>query len=173
MANHFDPELLDRERTWELPKPVHYDVERFPKAYATSNKPLRSAARTTGHTWAPLGPFPAAIDYFGDGSFYLIDSPGHLLGHINALVRVGPQKWVFLGGDAAHHPDLLRGTREIATWDTPRGCGCVHVDPDATRTTLARIRALQQQEDAHVEIVLAHDFEWRSRNAHRFFPSSL
>lgn len=28
-----------------------------------------------------------ALDYFGDGSFYIPDSPGHAFGHINALCQ--------------------------------------------------------------------------------------
>lgn len=29
-----------------------------------------------------------AFDYFGDGSFYLLDSPGHAVGHLCGLARV-------------------------------------------------------------------------------------
>lgn len=51
-----------------------------------------------------IGHFPA-YDYFKDGSLYLIDSPGHCVGHLCALVRTttNPDTFVFLGGDAAHH----------------------------------------------------------------------
>ncbi|KAL2144222.1 hypothetical protein VTI28DRAFT_9433 [Corynascus sepedonium] len=31
-----------------------------------------------------------ALDYFNDGSFYLLDTPGHATGHISALARVTP-----------------------------------------------------------------------------------
>jgi hypothetical protein len=46
-----------------------------------------------------------ALDYFGDGSFYLLDSPGHAIGHICGLARVtsSPDSFIFMGGDAAHH----------------------------------------------------------------------
>lgn len=49
-------------------------------------------------------------DYFGDGSFYLLDSPGHAVGHLCALARVtaGPDSFVFMGGDACHHAGLFR-----------------------------------------------------------------
>lgn len=33
------------------------------------------------HGWEPIGPFPHALDYFGDGSLYIVDAPGHLQGH--------------------------------------------------------------------------------------------
>ncbi|KAJ7696604.1 beta-lactamase-like protein [Mycena rosella] len=49
-----------------------------------------------------------AIDYFGDGSLYLLDTPGHLPGHLSALARVTPSSFVLLGGDAFHHPGQLR-----------------------------------------------------------------
>ncbi|KAJ6512906.1 beta-lactamase-like protein [Mycena sanguinolenta] len=44
-----------------------------------------------------------AIDYFGDGSFYLLNTPGHLPGHLSALARVTPTTFISLGGDAFHH----------------------------------------------------------------------
>ncbi|OAP59204.1 hypothetical protein AYL99_06502 [Fonsecaea erecta] len=52
-----------------------------------------------------LGGFQA-LDYFGDGSFYLLDAPGHAIGHICALARVtgdGDDTFIFMGGDACHH----------------------------------------------------------------------
>ncbi|KAF7311570.1 Metallo-beta-lactamase superfamily protein [Mycena kentingensis (nom. inval.)] len=50
----------------------------------------------------------AAIDYFGDGSFYLMSTPGHFPGHITALARVSPSSFVLLGGDTFHNPGELR-----------------------------------------------------------------
>ncbi|KAF7369677.1 Metallo-beta-lactamase superfamily protein [Mycena venus] len=52
-------------------------------------------------------------DFFGDGSLYLLDVPGHLDGHICALARVTPTSFVFLAGDACFHPGLLRPTPEL------------------------------------------------------------
>ncbi|KAJ6581614.1 beta-lactamase-like protein [Mycena capillaripes] len=43
-----------------------------------------------------------AIDYFGDGSFYLLNTPGHMPGHMSALARVTPTSFVSLGGDTFH-----------------------------------------------------------------------
>jgi len=58
-----------------------------------------------------LGPFNA-IDFFGDGSFYLLDSPGHTIGHICGLARTStsPDTFVFMGGDASHHPGEFRAS---------------------------------------------------------------
>ena len=62
-----------------------------------------------------------AIDFFGDGSFYLLDAPGHAIGHVNALARTtvgtsttntGTPKnedtFILMTGDAFHHPGALR-----------------------------------------------------------------
>lgn len=59
-----------------------------------------------------IGHFPA-VDFFNDGSLYLVDSPGHEVGHICALVRttISPPTFVFLGGDAAHHGAEFRPSK--------------------------------------------------------------
>ncbi|TFK48510.1 Metallo-hydrolase/oxidoreductase [Heliocybe sulcata] len=49
-----------------------------------------------------------ACYYFGDGSFYLLDTPGHCPGHITALARVTPTTFILMGGDTCHHPGQLR-----------------------------------------------------------------
>ncbi|KAK3938540.1 beta-lactamase-like protein [Diplogelasinospora grovesii] len=51
-----------------------------------------------------------AVDYFGDGSFYLLDSPGHAVGHICGLARVtsDPASFILMGGDAFHHGGEIR-----------------------------------------------------------------
>ncbi|KAJ7043741.1 hypothetical protein C8F04DRAFT_728644 [Mycena alexandri] len=54
-----------------------------------------------------------AIDYFGDGSFYLLDTPGHLPGHLSALARVTPTSFVHLAGDTYHNAAEMRPRPEI------------------------------------------------------------
>lgn len=49
-----------------------------------------------------------AYDYFGDGSFYLLDSPGHAIGHVCGLARVTSDSFIFMGGDACHHGGEFR-----------------------------------------------------------------
>ncbi|KAF2259660.1 hypothetical protein CC78DRAFT_54667 [Lojkania enalia] len=51
-----------------------------------------------------------AFDYFGDGSFYLLDSPGHAIGHICGLARVtaSPNSFILMGGDICHHVGQFR-----------------------------------------------------------------
>ncbi|KAK6077446.1 metallo-beta-lactamase superfamily protein [Seiridium cupressi] len=53
----------------------------------------------------------AGFDYFGDGSFYLLEAPGHATGHMCGLARVNASPepaFVFMGADACHHPGVLR-----------------------------------------------------------------
>ncbi|KAH7399182.1 metallo-beta-lactamase superfamily protein [Phaeosphaeria sp. MPI-PUGE-AT-0046c] len=47
-----------------------------------------------------IGQFDA-IDLYGDGSFYLLNTPGHTIGHMSALARttVDPPTFIFMGGD--------------------------------------------------------------------------
>lgn len=55
----------------------------------------------------------AAHDYFGDGSFYLLDTPGHATGHVCGLARVtsgATDTFILMGGDACHHGGEFRPT---------------------------------------------------------------
>lgn len=56
-----------------------------------------------------------AFDYFGDGSFYILDSPGHTTAHICALARVttSPDSFIFMGGDACHHGAEFRPSKYL------------------------------------------------------------
>ena len=59
----------------------------------------------TGENIVMIGNFKA-VDYFGDGSFYVLDAPGHAIGHLCALARVKgddrQEGFVFMGADACH-----------------------------------------------------------------------
>ena len=59
-----------------------------------------------------IGKFQAK-DYFGDGSFYILNVPGHATGHICGLVRTTPDTFVFLGGDVCHFAGVFRPTEYI------------------------------------------------------------
>ncbi len=57
-----------------------------------------------------------AFDYFGDGSFYLLDSPGHAIGHMCGFARVktgAEDSFIFMGGDACHHGGEFRPTEYL------------------------------------------------------------
>ncbi|KAJ5371300.1 uncharacterized protein N7496_007392 [Penicillium cataractarum] len=57
-----------------------------------------------------------AFDYFCDGSFYLLDSPGHAIGHLCGLARTtkDPDTFVFLGGDVCHYGGLFRPSKYLS-----------------------------------------------------------
>ncbi|KAL3471506.1 hypothetical protein BJX99DRAFT_237251 [Aspergillus californicus] len=54
-----------------------------------------------------------AIDFFQDGSLYLLKSSGHTHNHISALARTSKDRFIFLGGDIAHHPGEYRPTKHL------------------------------------------------------------
>ncbi|CEI63560.1 hypothetical protein FVEN_g6691 [Fusarium venenatum] len=58
----------------------------------------------SGEAALDIGKFQA-YDFYGDGSFYLLNSPGHAVGHMSALARTtaDPPSFMLLGGDIAHH----------------------------------------------------------------------
>lgn len=55
-----------------------------------------------------------AVDWFGDGSFYLLNTPGHAVGHLSALARTtairdgADSSFILLAGDVCHHAGELR-----------------------------------------------------------------
>ena len=59
-----------------------------------------------------IGPFPAT-DFYGDGSLYLLDTPGHWPGHLCALARTTPDTFVYLGGDMCHFAGHFRPSEDI------------------------------------------------------------
>ncbi|PGH03580.1 hypothetical protein GX51_04006 [Blastomyces parvus] len=159
----FDSNLLPRERTVELPFPSSAAAASTPAVSLLSNGEKRH--------WEALGPFPAAMDYFGDGSVFIVNAPGHLAGHLNMLVRAGVagvdgdgegEKWMYLAGDTAHDVRVYKGTRELAVYPDPKKAGhwaCAHADKEAAHEHLLRVRKLDEEE-AGVEVVLSHDFGW-------------
>ncbi|OBT89614.1 hypothetical protein VE02_01708 [Pseudogymnoascus sp. 03VT05] len=72
-------------------------------------RPTREITFNKFPTGLKIGPFPA-FDYFGDGSFYLLNAPGHAIGHMCALARTTstPPTFIFMGGDTCRHMGELR-----------------------------------------------------------------
>ncbi|KAH7050022.1 hypothetical protein B0J12DRAFT_753282 [Macrophomina phaseolina] len=54
-----------------------------------------------------IGAF-SAVDFFGDGSFYLLSTPGHAIGHICGLARITPNSFILTDRDASHHSGELQ-----------------------------------------------------------------
>jgi glyoxylase-like metal-dependent hydrolase (beta-lactamase superfamily II) len=64
-----------------------------------------------------IGKFKAH-DFFADGSFYLLDVPGHAVGHMCALARTTERSFVLLGADACHFAGALRPSNYIPLPET-------------------------------------------------------
>lgn len=83
------------------------------------NHNVREESFDVGPESLSIGGFPA-VDYFGDGSFFLLNAPGHTIGHLTALARISlastssrehpRDKFVLLGGDICHYPGVFRPT---------------------------------------------------------------
>jgi glyoxylase-like metal-dependent hydrolase (beta-lactamase superfamily II) len=52
--------------------------------------------------WRRFGPFDEAMDYFGDGSFWVVQAPGHMPGNCLAVARLKNGHWICLGSDCCH-----------------------------------------------------------------------
>ncbi|RSL87849.1 hypothetical protein CEP52_015416 [Fusarium oligoseptatum] len=87
--------------------PADPDAVILESDYAGRN--LREIDFATG---LQIGQF-RAMGYFGDGSFYLLDSPGHAVGHLCALARTTPSTFIFMGGDGCHHAGSLRPNKHL------------------------------------------------------------
>lgn len=108
--------------------------------------------------WIKLGSFDRAFDVFGDGSAYLIDSPGHSSGHQMMLIRVKTSSsgddFVLLAGDCFHHPELLKDPKRTAR--PPYSEGSMHAEPEIAVDTITRTKLFAEQEN--VWVIGAHDF---------------
>jgi glyoxylase-like metal-dependent hydrolase (beta-lactamase superfamily II) len=77
---------------------------------------------TSKYKCLTIGGFQA-IDFFQDGSLFLLATPGHTMSHISALARttstseqeagVPVSTFVLLGGDIAHHASVFRPSRYL------------------------------------------------------------
>ena len=52
--------------------------------------------------WEPFGRFDKALDFFGDGSFWVLQAPGHMVGNLAAAARLPTGDWVILASDCCH-----------------------------------------------------------------------
>ncbi|PWY75018.1 metallo-beta-lactamase superfamily protein [Aspergillus heteromorphus CBS 117.55] len=54
-----------------------------------------------------------AHDFFGNGSFYLLDTPGHCVGHMCGLARTTAETFLLLGGDICHFSGVIRPNADL------------------------------------------------------------
>lgn len=78
-----------------------------------SGRTIREIDFSTESNGLVLGRY-RALDFFQDGSFYLLDVPGHAAGHMAALVRTtsshSTSTFMLLGADTCHHAGEFRPT---------------------------------------------------------------
>ncbi|PPQ68323.1 hypothetical protein CVT24_004805 [Panaeolus cyanescens] len=130
---------------------------------------------TSADVWTPIGPFPRAFDLFGDGSFYIIDSPGHLPGHVNVLIRTSADGgWIYLAGDSAHHWHLITGEADVAVGHAGHLHSCAHENKEQAEDHIRRIRELWKGNE-RVRVLLAHDQPWYKLNkgSKAFWPGKI
>ncbi|KAI9053698.1 hypothetical protein LZ554_002651 [Drepanopeziza brunnea f. sp. 'monogermtubi'] len=112
--------------------------------------------------WVRFGPFDKAMDFFGNGSLWIVQAPGHMPGNLCAVAHVDGDQWVLLGSDCCHSRRLLDGLEDFGSWHLPDGCrASLQADEDAARDTIRRIRIIEA--DLHCHVALAHDEEWMVR----------
>jgi glyoxylase-like metal-dependent hydrolase (beta-lactamase superfamily II) len=117
------------------------------------------------------GSFPA-FDYFGDGSFFLLDCPGHAVGHMCGLARTSSDEseaghsFIFMGADTCHHGGEYRPSKYVELPEqirpnpfnrsSPHACPCgifehVHRDPESYRsTTFYTLKGTTVSEDVKI-----------------------
>lgn len=157
----FEHDLLPEGRSVELPDPAG-NLQDWRRQQS-----LRMEGLDVTQEWRPYRNMPKTYDLFGDGSLLIVDSPGHLQGHVNLLAKTGKDQLVYLAGDAFHDRRLLTGEKDIGTWHDAEGhvC-CIHTNKEAAIATIKRIRELEAD---GVEVIAAHDPDWEEMNGHRFF----
>ncbi|KAK3361413.1 hypothetical protein B0T24DRAFT_599136 [Lasiosphaeria ovina] len=140
----------------------------------------------------------AAIDYFSDGSFCLLDAPGHTVGHLCGLARVtgnsdsagnSRSSFILMAGDAYHHMGEIRPSQYLPL---PRGISPSPFTPhtpgqhrpfyEATSDPeksfhynfddLTRTIEKLQEADAHDTVFLAAAHDESLLDVAAFFPAS-
>ncbi|KAJ8455378.1 hypothetical protein ONZ45_g18963 [Pleurotus djamor] len=125
--------------------------------------------KTDDSDWELFWPFTHAMDYFGDGSLYIVDAPGHLPGHLNLLFRSSAHGgWIYLAGDSAHNVQLLTGKAEVAIYGANK---CAHASKMLAEEHLSRVRVLSKM--AKVEVILAHDAAWFAEHQGAILPGAI
>lgn len=98
-----------------------------------------------------FGPYERAVDYYGDGSFYLVESPGHMPGHMAAAIRIAPNSFVFLAADTCHSRQCYSPGKRLISQ-------AAHADISVARRTVQWLTRLNN-DYKNVVIILAHEQE--------------
>ncbi|KAK5054416.1 hypothetical protein LTR84_001306 [Exophiala bonariae] len=146
--------------TWDYCAPGHFaepssqwDGRFFDPKRATEQ------SRELAGPWVPFGPFDEAMDFYGDGSFWIIKAPGHMPGNLCAAARLRDGQWIVLGSDCCHTREIYDGTYDFGVFILRDGAeASLHTDISAARETIRRIKVMEREYGAHV--AFAHDATW-------------
>ncbi|KIW55919.1 hypothetical protein PV05_04627 [Exophiala xenobiotica] len=129
--------------------PVDQTIE-LPPVPGSDRKHMAATAQTD-HEWQSISTLPDAVDFFGDGSLWIIDAPGHIHGHVNAI---------------------MTGEKQILEYDNGQGkLKSAHAELSKAKKTIENVQELIQVNGGEVvEWIVAHDWKWASENQNRFFP---
>ncbi|PHH81347.1 hypothetical protein CDD83_3610 [Cordyceps sp. RAO-2017] len=122
---------------------------------------LPDPAAAPDPTWQRLGPFEHAHDLFGDGSFWIINAPGHYPGHLMALARTrnraGQRRWALMAADAAHCYHLVQYPAAPFGDGLPvTKTGSLHEDEATARRVIEAIAALKDAYGPELFVWPAH-----------------
>jgi hypothetical protein len=124
--------------------------------------------------------FPA-YDFFGDQSFYLLDVPGHAVGHMCGLARTTEDSYIMMGADTCHHAGQYRPSQYLPMPDniiphpysavSDQACPCtvfqsIHPDPEVFQT--APFYKIRVNEDGTTVAYDADKANESIRNLQRF-----
>ena len=132
-----------------------------------------------------------AVDFFDDGSLYLLETPGHISHHLSALCRTTEDSWILAAGDIAHSPAQFRpncfrpmphdisvkmaleasGERKSTIIDTPiRGVAeRMYEDLHEAKKAIEKLKLFDG--DDNVMILVAHDKSLQ--RVISFFPQTI
>lgn len=159
LGAHAQAMLADRV----YPANPNGSIMEFPKASKKTFVDFTDRHSHLAHV-SPLGTFDNAVDFFGDGSLYLVDTPGHCPGHMSCLARVAPDVFVFLAGDLCHHREAYDPGRRLIS-------GKMYENIEAARDTVRRLTTLNNT-IPNVIVILAHEVD-RLKEGMPLFPEDI
>ncbi|KAI0344769.1 Metallo-hydrolase/oxidoreductase [Trametopsis cervina] len=144
------------------PKNPEGSIPAFPEGNAITYVNFEST--TSRPVIAPFVTFERGIDIYGDGSLYMVDTPGHYPGHYSLVARVAPDSFLFMAADLCHNRLCYApGHRILSKLN--------YADVETARKSAQRLAALNREVD-NVVVILAHETQ-RTEEGMPFFPNDV
>eukprot|EP01084_Bolivina_argentea_P288468 495110_1 len=100
--------------------------------------------------WTPnctFGPFDKCKDLYGDGTIFIIDAPGHVLGHVMLIAKC-EDGWTLLAADGVYSSESYNGDKPIAKGSFK--FGPTDVNPETAFETISKIYAFYNMKNTIV-----------------------